>query len=277
MNKMLTPGDGLNYLASLITILTAFATITIQIVTITNIPDPPKDFDFFILFFWAIIAAFLGGLPYNILVMIRNSKEDKEDQVLDDELTERDKKDQVLGGEDNEPKGLYAALWGFLTNLPTVLILIFLNISYDFLVIQHQFLLSTGFLLGVTVGSAVFYDSALNANKGIRKRFDKEAIPSFVKREIYLAFIWSAFLSLGFLFLAIARFVYIPGPINVGFSLLIVLLQTVFCIMLTTTSVASFVFLFPSYKRYETARGIVAGLFLRIGLFLGLLLGLLHS
>lgn len=135
--------------------------------------------------------------------------------------------------------------------------------------VQTQILLYLIFLVGIAVGSKLFYDLPIQGKLGIRKYLDAQNI-SFIAKEFWLIIIWSSLLSLGFLFESIVKLLVTQlTMVNIFWGLL---KQVGLCIGLTTLSVTFFLLVFPEQPRMETARGIVAGLFLRIALFFALLL-----
>jgi len=214
----------------------------------------PPEMNFYFLYFWALVAAFLGGLFWNGLNRILGLS-------------------FYVGGTGSEPHGVAAFIWPVVTNIPTVIILVVLNWKYHFMGTRQQTIVYAAFLLGIAVGSLLFYDLSLCGNRGFRNYFDANNVPFFFK-EFGLVVIWSSLLCiLGFLSMGIMRVVVAPAPRDLQVVCWTFLKQTGLCIGLTTLAVASFLIAFPDQPRFDTARGIVAGLFLRAALFLGLVLG----
>jgi len=208
----------------------------------------PQQLDFYFLFFWAFVAAILGGFVWNIFVRLT-------------------KQWAFLGGK-YEPHGLTAILWPIVTNIPVAIVLISLNIAYLFIEFRTQVLLYSVFLLGLTMGAKIFYDTPIKGSRGFRNHFEAKKMPFFWK-EFWLVLIWSALLSLGFLLSN--GIILLTTQRDLWEVFINFLKQTGLCIGLTSLAVIFFLLAFPEQPRMETARGIVAGLFLRIALFFGLL------
>ncbi len=207
---------------------------------------PPTTLTFYFLAFWALVAAALGGLFWNFL----------------------NRATPTLGGTSSEPHGKAAIIWPITTNVPIVLTLVILNWKYRFTSIPYQLLLYGAFLIGVTIGSLIFYDFPFRGKKGFRNYFDS-ANRSYFSKEFWLVVLWSLLLSsLGFLAMGLTKLIVARVS-----DFLTPLLQIGFCVGLTTSAVVFFLLVFPDQPRFDSARGIIAGLALRMTLFFGLLLG----
>lgn len=212
----------------------------------------PEEYNFYFVSFWAFVAAVLGGFLWNYILL----------RVFDEEF--------VLGGTNNEPKGIWAFFWGIITLLPTVTILMLGNEYYSHSGSSgKQILIYLAFIVGLSIGGFVFYSFPMgNGIVGIRN-FYESRMDSFFRREFILVIIWTVLLSSGFLFAMITKallFHFEPSIVYTFFK------QTGFTVLFTTLAVVFFLTVFPTTERFDTARGIIAGLFLRISLFWGLLL-----
>jgi hypothetical protein len=218
---------------------------------------PPTTLNFYFLVFWALVAATLGGLVWNVLNSINDhyhifGKNEPSPYV----------------GPSPEPHGIAAIIWPITTNVPIILTLVILNWKYRFSSIPYQLLLYCAFLIGVTIGSLIFYDFPLQGKKGFRNYFDSTKRPSLSK-EFWLVVLWSFLLSsLGFLAMGLMKLIV------AGISDFLALIPQIgFCVALTMLAVVFFLLAFSDVRKFESARGIIAGLALRMTLFFGLLLG----
>jgi hypothetical protein len=224
----------------------------------------PENIDFYSLFFYGSVAALLGGLLWNGL------------NKLNDRLPEHQKimkRSPYVGGTSRtEPHGRGAIIWPIVTKFPLIITLIILNYLYHFIGLRTQALLYISFLMGTLVGSKLFYDYSISGKVGFRAYFESKKYPYF-SREFWCAVIWSFLISaLGFLFMAIMRWLVMPDLISSDVILTALLKQVGWATGLTTLAVVFSVLIFPSEKKYETARGIIAGLTFRLMLFFGLLI-----
>lgn len=222
------------------------------IATINNWIDslrPPTTFTFYFLAFWALVAAALGGLVWNFL----------------------NRTTPGIGGP-VEPQGWKAMLWAITTNLPIVLTLLILNLWYHFTSIPYQLLLYGAFLIGVMIGSLIFYGGfSYWRNKTFRgfRRYLTSNNWSYFPKELLLVILWSLLISgLGFLAMGLMKW-KVAGVSD----FLTPIAQIGFCVALTMLAVVFFLLVFPAEPRFDSARGIIAGLALRMTLFFGVLLG----
>lgn len=206
-----------------------------------------REYFFYLLFFWAMVASLLGGLFWNL--------------VFSGTL-----------GDPEEPHGWAAIIWPIATNLPVVLILIILNSRYK-LELQKQIQLYSAFLLGVTIGSVIFYDLPLSGEIGFRRYFEAKDLP-YTDKEFWLVVIWSSLLAcVGFLFMGVAKFWLMPFSRKINTTIWLFLKQSSLVIGLTTSAVSLFIWAFDDQSRFDSARGIVAGIFLRVSIFFGIFIG----
>ena len=214
----------------------------------------PRDVNFYVWYFYALLAAFLGGLLWSILNRVFGFM------------------DPTLGGP-TEPHGAAVIVWAIATNVPVIITLIILNRIYRFIAIRKQVLLYIVFLLSQIAGALLFYDFPLSRNVGFRNYFNTQPIP-FFQKELLLVVIWSALLSIpAFLAIGLVRVMLDPAPVRYRAIVWTFLNQIGQCIGLTTLAVVLFLLAFPADPQFETARGIIAGVALRMSLFLGLLIG----
>lgn len=254
MSTMEDPMKLLGLLADLLGVLAFLVLVKREIDSAIASLTLPPEMNFYFLFFWALVAAFLGGLFWNGLNRILGLR-------------------FYVGGTGSEPHRVAAFIWPMATNIPAVVILVALNRKYHFMGSREQVILYAVFLLGIAVGSLLFYDLPLSGNCGFRNYFDAKHVPFFFK-EFGLVVIWSSLLSiLGFLPMGIIKIVVAPTPRDLQVICWTFLKQAGLCIGLTTLAVVSFLIAFPGQSRFDSARGIVAGLFLRAALFLGLVFG----
>jgi hypothetical protein len=238
----------------------------------------PSEVNFYFLLLWGLVASSVGGILWIIVNRLN-------------EIYHFMGSSPYSGGNQSEPHGTAAILWPAITITPLIITIFLLNGRYAFTKVSEQHLLSMlllnrstynkgfntvlmllAFLLGATVGSILFYDIPIFSSIGFRNYFDSRQTPYLIK-EFFLVLIWSFLLSmLGFLFAYIAHRLLTPQSINpIRVSTLIK--QVGLCVGLTTLAVA-LCLLFPDRERFDTARGIVAGLVLRTTLFFGLLIGI---
>jgi uncharacterized membrane protein YfcA len=115
----------------------------------------PKEMNFYLLFFWAFVAAFLGGFLWSAL------------NRLNERTTFMGATSPYIGGTLSEPHGMAAILWPIATLLPVVITLMALNWKYRFVDFKEQMVLYITFLVGITIGSVLFYDLPLSGNNGL--------------------------------------------------------------------------------------------------------------
>lgn len=249
----------LGSLADLLGVLGFIFFIKFQIDGMIENVKLPKEMNFYLLFFWAFVAAFLGGFVWNVL------------NQLNEHISFMGPTSPYIGGTQSEPHGIAAILWPVSTLFPMLITLLALNWKYSFLGFKEQLVLYTIFLVSITIGSVLFYDLPLSGNNGFRNYLGAKGIPSF-RKELWLVVIWSSILSLsGFLLMQFANNAFFSITKEFHKFIWPLLKQTGLCIGLTTLSVGFFLLAFPDQPKFDTARGIVAGLFLRIALFFGLL------
>lgn len=216
------------------------------------------DFLLFLLFCFlfccSLLAAGLGGFIWNALNATFGQR-------------------VYLGGTSGEPHGWAAFIWPIVTNAPAAIILVILAHLAQ-IRIRGQLLLYGVFLfIGLPLGSIIFYDYP-----GFR---------GFLHDELYLVLIWSfllsvlGFLSMEFMKIIVARIkdfrsmglmkIIVTVIRDLGEDFGTLLIQVGLCVLFTTLFVVCFLLVFGD--KFADARGIVAGLALRMTLFFGLLLG----
>jgi hypothetical protein len=214
----------------------------------------PKELDFYFLSFFALIAASLGGLFWNWVCGFFGSD------------------CPYVGGTQSEPHGILSIIWPITTLSMVVATLIILNSKFHLMKVREQLLLYFTFLIGITIGSVMFYDLPLSGNSGFRNYFDAINIPYHYK-ELYLVLIWASLLSAcGFLAMGLMKLKIAPKPVDVHEIVFRFIEQIGLGVGLTTFAVLFCILTFPpDSPRFDTARGIIAGLSLRMSLFFGLI------
>lgn len=212
----------------------------------------PVELNFYFLFFWAFFASMFGGFLWNIFNRAVGMR-------------------AYLGGRRFEPRRKETVLWSVIPNLVVALVLVILNLEYSFVPMGEQIFLYATFLLGTVIGSMMFYDLPISQQVGFRNYFNEKHMTHLMK-EFLLVVIWSTLLSTGFLALNFIKFLFFRDSAAGWMFITSFLRQTGLCVGLSTLAVTFFLLAFPEQPRMETARGVVAGLFLRIGFFFGLLL-----
>lgn len=210
-------------------------------------PPEQRGYFFYLLFFWAVVASLLGGLFWNVAFQ------------------------GTLGGS-REPHGWAAVLWAVVTNLPVIVALIVINNRFS-IGIQSPVQLYAAFLIGSVIGSGLFYDLPLFGEQGFRNYVETKNL-TYHRAEFWLVVIWSSLLSVtGFVCMGLANFLVNPPSRKFGKAAWVFLKQSALSVGLTASAVSLFIWAFADPARYEAARGVIAGLFLRITIFFGLFLG----
>lgn len=225
----------------------------------------------FFLFFLAFISAGIGGFLWNFL----------------NHLNEQFKfmGESVYVGGNVEPHGIAIIIWTVATTLPmSIMIFVLSSIlnripNYPFITISvmQQLILHVIFTFGITIGAAIFYDVQIYGNLGFRNFLNTPSVSS-IHRELLLAAIWPWLISIfGFGLLALSKRVFLlkwHTTTTITSSIWQVFIwQTGTCVIATWLTIVLFLFAFPNSSQFDTARGIVAGLALRIPLFIGLFIG----
>jgi len=223
------------------------------------------ELNFYFLSLYSLIAAVLGGVIWYGLNRVNDWH-------------------QIFGpspyvGGTIEPHGIAAIIWLVATNTPVISTLCILGWKYlgwedDSTERWHQFVLYSVFLLGIIGGSWIFYNLPLDKS-GLRNYLTSLNVFSPFFKECVLALLWSFLTSFfGFFSFGLVKFIAFERR---GFKIL--LKQTGLSIgltaLLTTLSVFCFLLAFTDplsgQSGFAIARGILAGLTLRMTLFLGLL------
>lgn len=214
----------------------------------------PKELDFYFLSFFALVSAAAGGLLWNSVCSSFGPE------------------CPFVGGTGSEPHGKLAIIWPVTTLSIAVITLLILNWKYRFMKIKDQSLCYLAFLVGTIIGSVLFYDLPLLGVSGFRNYFDAMNTP-FLEKEFALVLIWSLLLALfGFLAMGFVKIKLTSESASPRLILLPLLEQVGLCMGLTTFAVAFCLLALPNESRFETARGIIAGLALRMSIFFGLLI-----
>ena len=217
----------------------------------------PDTLTFYFLFFWAVVAALLGGGLWAAVQQVFSSCSCK-DLTDDPRLT--------LGGGE-EPYVLAAICWPIVTNLPIVALLMLVTLHYKLIPLNDAILISILVLLSLSVASLIFYNLPILGYRGFRCYISSKGL-SFTKLEIYLVLIWSGLL-------AVFAFLSLYGASKFGWivSSLITVKDCAIAICLvvglTVSAVGIFIGGYP-LPAFESARGIVAGVTLRASLFFGI-------
>jgi hypothetical protein len=153
-----------------------------------------------------------------------------------------------------EIHGLTAVLWPVISMLPCLAVVMAIhNYRYGETLWREHVL----FLVGMCCGSWLFYNLPLTGGQGFRALLHGS---SRLENEILAVLMWAALLAAGSLLKSLVR-----SPVVTTQLILIVIL---------ITSVPVIVFLvFHPEAEYDVARGVVAGVSLRIALSFGLLVG----
>jgi hypothetical protein len=201
----------------------------------------------YVLFFWALGAAALGGLLANFALP------------------------GLLDSPHATPHGRAALALPLLSLLPIFLVLYRFNVRLRLLDPWLQSGLFTGFLAGETVASWLFYDLPGTGLAGAWLLLRSLDLP-FVVEELVLVVLWSGLLSgLGFLGLAgaavVSRFTRErAGAIPWG----VLARQVGLCLAVTTVVVMVMVLVFP-LEGHASGRVFVGGTVYRVMLFFGIL------
>jgi hypothetical protein len=222
--------------------------------------DAPASLNFYFLFFWALGAALVGGLGWAVCQRLFPSLTAAGCTPVLSPAT------LTLGGA-REPHGLGAFLWPIVTNIPPILLFAFMMRRYDLLSGSTVARLACVLLAGLALSSLLFYDLPLFGQRGFRCWLRARAW-KYEELELVLVLIWSTVLSaIPFSLVRLASklgwwpIVPISGVVQ----------AVAFAVGITSLIVASFVAAYPN-AAFESARGILAGLALRVSLFFGIIL-----
>jgi hypothetical protein len=220
----------------------------------------PASLNFYFLFFWALAAAFVGGLGWAVCQHLFPSL--SATSCVPTLLVPI----QSLGGA-REPHGLAALLWPIVTNTPIILLFAFIMERHHLLTRNILALLVCVVLVGFALSSVLFYDLSLFGQQGFRCWL-RTRIHHYEELELVLVLIWSAILSIIPFCL-----VFLGGKLEWWPLVPIsgVVQAVAFAVGITSLIVTFFVVAYPSTE-FESARGILADLALRISLFFGLIL-----
>jgi hypothetical protein len=224
----------------------------------------PESLNFYFLFFWALVAAILGGLFWafcqQVFPPLASSFACSGASMAEGPM---------LGGS-KEPHGLAAFMWAIVTNLPSAVLLSIVAARYGLLPLRGTVFASTAMLLFLGLASIMFYDFPLFGFKGFRCYVASKHL-SYLETEMSLVVIWSALLALvPFLGIyVLSRLGWIGGLQG---SLQGFLMAVGLTIGITSAAVGFFVAGYPVQVN-ESARGITAGIALRVSLFFGFILG----
>jgi len=222
----------------------------------------PVTLNFYFLFFWALAAALLGGLLWagsqQIFPSIISSSSCA-DLIQDPKLT--------LGGS-KEPHGLAAFLWPIVTNLPIGVLLMVVSWRYAPISVKDAAVVSLIMVLSLSVAALIFYDLPLLGYRGFRCYLNAKGL-AYQNLEIYLVLIWSGLLAtiaFGALYGG-SKFGLLP---SLSVSIKDCAIAIGLLVGVTVFSVGFFIVGYP-HPGFESARGVVAGVALRISLFFGII------
>lgn len=162
----------------------------------------------------------------------------------------------ALSGGNLRPEihGLTAVVWPVISMVPCLAaVMAIQNYRYGETLWREHVL----FLVGLCCGSWLFYDLPLTGGQGLRALLQGS---SRLENEILAVLMWAALLAAGSLLKSFVR-----SPVLTALLILIV-------IFITSVPVIVFLALHPEAE-YDVARGIVAGVSLRVALSFGLLVG----
>lgn len=241
-------------LGSILGILEYIITIKEKINRAIDSLKLPKELDFYFLSFFALVSAASGGFVWNTICGFFGSK------------------CPYVGGTQSEPHGWLAILWPLASMSIVIITLVAFNVKFHLIKIVDQLKVYSAFMCGMTIGSIAFYDFPLLGSIGFRNYFDQINTP-FLDKEFGLVLLWSSLIAtFGFLFMVFIQIKIEHKPLNAKATVLHLLEQIGLCVGLTTFAVAFCLLAFPNEARFDTARGIIAGLALRMSLFFGLLI-----
>ena len=246
-------------ISSLLGILVALLTLKTLFDRFLVAVDAPTSLNFYFLFFWAVVTSLLGGLMWAACQQIFPALMSTPCDAAHGVAT------MTLGGS-REPHGVAAALWPVVTNFPALISLSILAKRYECIPLKGA-LLGTALLIAfLSLVSLAFYDLPLSGHRGVRCFIESGGL-GYLDRELYLVIIWSALLSIiPFLGLFCAgKMGWVVGPAK---SLIGSSAAAAVTMVLTISSVGFFLAAYPD-QSFETARGVVAGLALRVSLFFG--------
>lgn len=167
-----------------------------------------------------------------------------------------------LGGTGNEPHGLHAFIWGATTNGPIILFALIGALPYS---LPSLGSLKVWFLVILTYTSfngmagVVFYDS------GIRSAVERYDF-GYALQELIIILTWSAIIAVASALSLLVTYRVSKSLIHLGSVTGLIVLPILFCM----AAFIAFFLLFPPESTSDWVRGIFAGLFLRLGLFMGL-------
>ena len=132
---------------------------------------------FYETWFWGIVSAVIGGILWGFLWK------------------------QSMGDTGNEPRGFWAILWPVITNIPGIIIIMFLCRKYSCSPWKNYILPLGIWIVGTIIGSWFFYSVPLSGQIGLREYYLQRTIEI---PEFWFVIIWSALIAFpAFLFLSI--------------------------------------------------------------------------
>ncbi len=222
----------------------------------------PGTLSFYFLFFWALAAALLGGLLWAGCQQLFPSF------TLSTSCSELTESAQVSLGGSREPHGLAAVLWPIVTNLPIAVLLVLVAWRYALIPVHDAAFISLILLFSLSVGSLMFYDSPIAEFRGFRCFLDTKGF-SYKELEVYLVLIWS-FMLATFAFGAIYGSSKLGLFPSLSLSIIDLFVAIGLLVGVTIFTVGFFIAGYPN-PAFESARGVVAALALRISLFFGII------
>ena len=253
--------ETLKMITSIIGIIYFLFQIMQKVKVIIDTVPAPKTLDFFFLFFWVLAAALVGGLLWafaqQIFPSLRSSNI----------CTNVPGESMITLGGANEPHGLAAFLWPIITNIPTIILLILVLHKYFLFQLKETGIISLLAILSLSLASLIFYDFPISGYRGFRCYFTAQNL-SYPTLEIYMVLIWSGMLSI-IPFLTL----YVAGKFHLLFNVSVAIID---CMVASGLVIGLMVFCVGFFVAgyhhsiFESARGVVAGVALRISLFFGL-------
>jgi hypothetical protein len=250
--------DALGKLTGLFAIIIFLFTLKTKVDVALRAIRAPASLNFYFLFFWALAAAIIGGFVWAVCQQAFPSLGSP--TVCAGHSTGGS---PSLGGS-REPHGLAAFLWPVVTNIPSLALMAVLTARYHLFPIRGTIVALLTVLLALAATSLAFYDIPLFGFKGMRRYLESKHL-GYAPTEMYLVLIWSAALS-SIPFLS----TYAMRTIGTAVSFTGSLVAIGLTVGLTTSAVGFFVLGYP-LPEYESARGVAAGLALRVSVFFGFL------
>jgi hypothetical protein len=220
----------------------------------------PASLNFYFLFFWALCAALVGGFAWAACQRLFPSLTAMACTPVPSAPI------PTLGGA-REPHGFAALLWPVVTNIPVLLLFALIVWRYHLLAGNTLARLACIWLPSLALSSALFYDLPLFGQRGFRCWLYTVGW-EYERLELVLILIWSTVLSaIPFCLVRLASQLRRWPPVPMSG----VVTAVVLAVGITSLIVTFFIVAYPGEK-FESARGVLAGLALRVSFFFGLIL-----